>query len=198
MLATALVAMAARVSAQASPDSLRVHSQNVTFNSYLHDLVRPGVVAGTIGGSVLQQMRGTRYGPPELEDKIEERFARRAVVISVRDGAAALMHLSPSNRFQRCQCSGFGRRVGHALLESFTAHRADGSRVVAIPRFASAYAGGMTQLAWSHDRTAGQIALGTTLSFGVNALMNVVKELSPAWHVRLPLIHREVVLPFAK
>lgn len=187
--------MAGTISAQT--DSLRLPATALSFHGYLHDLARPGALAGMVGASVMEQIRGSQQGPPDLADKIGRRFARRAVVVSVRDGAAALMHVSPGYRYQFCHCQGFGHKVSHALLESFTVRRDDGSRALAIPRFAGAYAGSMTQLAWSHDRSAGQLALGTTLAFGVNALMNVVKELSPAWHVRLPIVH-EVVIPFAK
>jgi hypothetical protein len=199
--------MAGTVSAQApfvpsapsgaGPDSIRLPSQDLRFHRYLHDVARPGALAGMIEGPVMDQIRGSRHGPPELGDKIGERAAHRTVTLSVRHGMAALLHQSTDNHYQFCHCQGFGRKVGHALLETFTARRDDGSRAPAIPRFASAYAGGLTGLAWNHDRSAGHVLLGTTLSFGVSALMNVVKELSPAWRVRLPIVH-EVWIPFAK
>jgi hypothetical protein len=179
-----------------SPDSIPLPLPSVDFARYVHDLARPSWFAGMIGGSVMDQIRHTQHGPPELEDRIEERASHRAVVVTVRDGMSALLHISPS-RYQFCRCSGFRRKVGHALLESFTARRTDGSRTLAIPRFASAYAGSLTSLAWHPDRSAGQVLLGTTLDLGVNALVNVAKELAPAWHVRLPIVH-DVVIPFAK
>jgi hypothetical protein len=207
IVATSLVALASTLLAQipfaaiapgaAGPDSVPLPSQNLRFQRYVHDLARPGALTGMIGGSVLDQLRHTQNGPDDLGDRLGERAAHRAVTISVRHGLAALMHVSPDNHYHACHCQGFGRKVGHALLESFTAHRDDGSRTVAIPRFASAYAGSLTGLAWNHDRTTGQVLLGTTLSFGVGALMNVLKELSPTWRVRLPIVH-EVVIPFAK
>jgi hypothetical protein len=96
--------------------------------------------------------------------------------VSVHHGLAALMHRSTD--YQPCHCHGFGRKVGHALVETFTDRRDDGSRALSTPRFASAYAGSFTELAWRHDRNLGDVALGVPLSFGFSALFNIAKELT--------------------
>jgi hypothetical protein len=64
------------------------------------------------------------------------------------------------------------------VLETFTDRRDDGSRALSIPRLASAYAGDLTELAWRHDRNSGDVAVGTTLSFGFSALFNIGRELT--------------------
>jgi hypothetical protein len=68
--------------------------------------------------------------------------------------------------------------VEHAFLETFTDRRADGSRALSIPTIAGTYAGGLTRMAWEHDRSAGDIALNTTLSFGFTAVFNIARELT--------------------
>jgi hypothetical protein len=186
LAATALVAVAGRVSAQtpAAPGaaiggqarSIQLNSENVRLNNYLHELAGPGAFASMIGGGLLDQIRKTKNGPDDLSGRIGTRAIQRAVDVSVHHGLAALMHHSTD--YQPCHCHGFGRRVGHALLESFTDRRDDGSRALAIPRFASSYATGFTELAWNHNRNAGDVVLGTTLSFGFSALFNVAKELT--------------------
>ena len=72
--------------------------------------------------------------------------------------------------------------VGHALLETFTDRREDGSRALAIDRFAGSYAGSFTELAWNHNRNASDVLTGTTLSIGFSALFNIAKELTGLAH----------------
>jgi hypothetical protein len=186
MAATAMAAVAGKASAQTAPapsaavgprpQSLRINSENVRLNHYLHDLAGPGALIGIIGGGLVDQLRHQRGGPDDLTGKLAERATQAAVQVSVYHGLAALMHRSTG--YQPCECHGFGPKVGHALLETFTDRRDDGSRALAVPRFASAYAGGMAGLAFEHDKNPGDVALSTTLSFGLTALFNIGRELS--------------------
>jgi hypothetical protein len=190
MAATAMVAVAGKASAQTAPApsagigrgarSLRVNSENVRLNNYLHDLAGPGALIGVVGGGLVDQLRHQPGGPDDLPSRIAERATQAAVQVSVYHGLAALMHRS--TEYQPCECHGFGPKVGHALLETFTDRRDDGSRALAVPRFASAYAGGMAGLAFEHDKNPGDVALSTTLSFGLTALFNIGKELSGIGH----------------
>jgi hypothetical protein len=190
MAAAALVAAAGSLAAQTAaapgaaaggqPQSIQLNSENVRLNNYLHELAGPGAFLGVVGGSVLAQIRKTNEGPDDISGRIGTRLLQRSVDVSVHHGLAALMH--HSTNYQPCHCHGFGNKVGHALLESFTDRRDDGSREIAIPRFAGSYASGFTELAWNHNRNAGDVLLGTTLSFGLSALFNVAKELSGLSH----------------
>jgi hypothetical protein len=185
MVATALVA-AGGVSAQTpsapgaavggGPQSIRINPENVRLNNYLHDLAGRGAFVSMIGGGVLDQIRNKSDGPDDLPGKIGARAMQAAVDVSVRHGLAALMHRSTD--YQPCNCHGFGRKVGHALLETFTDRRDDGSRALSIPRIAGSYAGSLTQLTWDRNRNAGDVMLGTTLSFGFSALFNIGRELT--------------------
>ena len=186
MAMTALTAVAGRAKAQTGspppaaigrrPQSLRINSNNVRLNRYLHDLTGPGALIGIVGGSVVDQLRHQNSGSDDLTGKIAERATQTAVEVSVYHGLAAAMHRSTD--YQPCDCHGFGPKVGHALLETFTDRRDDGSRALALPRFAGAYAGGLTGMAWEHDKQPGDVLLSTTLSFGLHALFNIGKELS--------------------
>jgi hypothetical protein len=185
-LAIAILAIAGSVAAQVpaapssaagnGPPSIRLNSENVRLNNYLHELAGPGAFLGAVGGGVLAQIRHSDDGLDDVSTRIGTRVLQRSVDLSVRHGLAALMHQSTD--YQPCHCHGFGNKVKHALLESFTARRDDGSRALAIPRFAGSYASSFTELAWNHSRNAGDALLGTTLSFGFSALFNVAKELT--------------------
>jgi hypothetical protein len=180
------VAIAGGVSAQApsaggptlghEPPSIRITPENAQFSNYLHELAGPRAVIGVVGGGVLGQLRqndGTSLG-----ERIASRATQHTAEVSVRHGLAALMHRSTDYRYQFCECHGFGPRVAHALVESFTDRRADGSRALSVPRIAGTYAGSFAGLAWEHDRSAGDLAAGATMSLGFSALFNIARELS--------------------
>jgi hypothetical protein len=178
--------VAGRVSAQApstggpalgrEPPSIRITPENVRLNNYLHDLAGPRALVGVVGGGLLQELR--QNDGTELEERIASRATQHAAEVSVRHGLAALMHRSTDYHYQFCECHGFGPRVQHALLETFTDRRADGSRALSVPRIAGTYAGDFAGLAWEHDRSAGDVAAGATLSLGFSALFNIARELS--------------------
>jgi hypothetical protein len=189
MMATALATVAAGGSAQSpavpapaisrEARSIRVTGENVRFNKYLQDLAGPRAVIGMVGGGLVDHLRdrpGVRNdGADDLARRIASKAGQAAVQVSVRHALAALMDRSTD--YQPCECRGFGPLVEHALLETFTDRRADGSRAFSVPRVAGAYAGGFSQLAWERDRSVGDVALGTTLSFGLTAVFNVAREL---------------------
>jgi hypothetical protein len=188
MVATTLAAAGAgRASAQApsaggaavtrEPQSIRITPENVRLNNYLHDLASPRALVGVVGGGVLGQLR-QNDGSGGLAAEIAQRATQHAAQVTVRDGLAAVMHRSTDYHYQFCECHGFGPRVAHALVESFTDRRADGSRALSVPRIAGTYAGSFAGLAWEHDRSVGDVAAGATLSLGFSALFNIARELT--------------------
>jgi hypothetical protein len=186
MLTALAASVAGGVSAQApsaggpalgrEPASIRITPENVRFNNYLHELAGPRALIGIVGGGVLEQLR--RHDGTELGQRIASRATQQVAETSVRHGLAALMHRSTDYHYQFCECHGFGPRVGHALVETFTDRRADGSRAFSVPRIAGSYAGSFAGLAWEHDRSVGGVAAGATLSFGFQALFNIGRELT--------------------
>jgi hypothetical protein len=153
---------------------------NVRVTNYLHDLATPRAFLGVVGGGVLEQLLHQHSSWDDDGDGLARRIGSRAtqtaVQVSVRHSVAALMHRSTG--YQPCHCSGFGPKIGHALAETFTDHRADGTRAFSLPTVAGAYAGGLSRLAWEPQLSVGHVALSTTLSFGLTALFNIAGELT--------------------
>lgn len=57
--------------------------------------------------------------------------------------------LGQDAKYYRCQCTGFGHRLGHALKASFTARAGDDGHYVFSPApIAAPYVGAFTQLSW--------------------------------------------------
>jgi hypothetical protein len=158
------------------PQSIRVTPENARVSRYLHELASPGAAAGVVGGAVLERLR--HEDRTNLAEQIASRATQRVAEVSIRHGLAAAMHLSTDDHYQFCECHGFGPRVGHALVASFTDSRADGSRALAVPRIAGSYAGSFAGLAWDHNRSVGNVLAGTALSFGLHALFNIGRELT--------------------
>jgi hypothetical protein len=190
MAATALTGVTGRAAAQAlstkdvgarrEQQSVQITPDNVRFANYLHDLAGRSAVIGVVGGGLFAHIRdnptGWNAGGDGLARQIASRAGQEVVNVSVHHGLAALMHRSTG--YHPCDCHGFGPRVGHALLETFTDRRADGSRALSVPRLAGAYAGSMARLAWEPGHTPGELAKKTTFSLGFSALINIGRELS--------------------
>jgi hypothetical protein len=156
--------------------SIGITPDNVRFTNYLRDLAGPRALVGVVGGGALQQLR--QNDGTELGQRLAQRATQHAAEVSVRHGLAALMNRGTDYHYQFCECKGFGPRVQHALLETFTDRRADGSRALSVPRIAGTYAGEFAGLAWDHDRNAGGAVGGATLSLGFSALFNIGRELT--------------------
>lgn len=169
--------LAAQAQSQSQP--IRVTPENIRFNNYLRDLAGPTTLVKVIGGGVLGHVGGNPADLDEYDNlagEIASKAGQVAVQTSVRHGLAALMQ--HSTEYQPCDCRGFGNKVEHALLETFTDRRADGSRALSVPRMTAAYAGSFARMAWEPDRDAGEAAVGATLSLGFSAVFNIARELT--------------------
>lgn len=171
---------AGRASAQ-TQSQIGVTPENARVSAYLHDLANPRGLVGMAGGVAFERLR---HDNTEFGDELAYRATQRMVGVSVRHGLAAAMHLPADQPYQLCECRGFGPRVVHALVETFTVHRDDGSRTLAVPQIASGYAQGFTEMAWRHDRNVGSVMTGATLSLGAKALFNIARELT---RIQLPI-----------
>jgi len=181
MVAAVLAGVAGRASAQtpSEPRSIRMTPENARVSNYLHDLAGPSALIGVVGGGLLGELRQkhpTFDDDNGLAQRLASRMGQQAVEVSVRHGLAAAMHRSTD--YQPCDCHGFGPKVAHALLETFTDRRDDGTRALSVPRIAGAYAGNFASLTWDHSRSAGDAAVGGAMSLGFTALFNVARELT--------------------
>jgi hypothetical protein len=175
-MSVAVAAMAAGRSAAQTPAPIRVTPRSARASAYLNDLADPRGLIGVAGGTALEGFRS--QGRADLADELAFRATKRVVGVSVRHGLAAAMHLGTDTRYHLCECHGFGPRVAHALVETFTDPRDGGGRALAVPRIAAHYAEELTGVAWGHDRGVTSVLTGTSLSLGVHALFNIGRELT--------------------
>jgi hypothetical protein len=175
-MGVALAAMTAAKTTAQTPAPIRVTPQSARETAYLNDLANPRALAWVAGGAAIERFRSG--GRVDFQDELAYRATKRMVGISVRHGLAAAMHLGTDTRYHRCDCTGFGHRVAHALVETFTDPRDGGGRALAVPRLAAHYAENLTGMAWHHDRGVTSVVSSTSLSFGVQALFNIGRELT--------------------
>jgi hypothetical protein len=84
--------------------------------------------------------------------RVANNFGINLVTQTTRYGLAEVFH--EDTLFYRCECSGFGHRLEHALLSTVTARRGDdGHRVFSFASLVAPYAGGeVAALAWYPSR----------------------------------------------
>lgn len=84
--------------------------------------------------------------------RVASSFGINLVTQTTRYGLAEVFH--EDTLFYRCECSGFGPRLEHALLSTITARRGeDGHRVFSFGSLAAPYAGGeVAALTWYPGR----------------------------------------------
>ncbi|MGH9162391.1 MAG: hypothetical protein ACRD2X_20695 [Vicinamibacteraceae bacterium] len=159
------------------------HQQNATNDSrlrqYVWDLAGPWAFVGASVGAGVDQLRDV----PEEWDQTHGGYGRRlaslagrlAIQTTVTHGLAAAMNRPTS--YPRCECSGVGRRVRHALLGTITDLRPDGGRTLALPRIGGVYAGTFTQLAWRPGNADAGDALKSGTAFIVaSAIQHLARE----------------------
>jgi hypothetical protein len=93
---------------------------------------------------------------------------------SVRHGLAAVLNRSVS--YQPCSCKNVAGRIGNALLETVTDRDRTGDRMIAIPRFAGAYAGALAESTWRPDDTSLEVVSIGLSSVVFGAVGNLAKE----------------------
>jgi hypothetical protein len=157
------------------PSAIGVTPQNARISNYLRDLAGPATFVSVIGGSIVSDLRND--DDVYLGQELAARATQAAVEVSVHHGLAAVMQHSTD--YEPCNCRGLGNKIEHALLETFSDRRPDGSRAPAVPHIAGAYAGRFARLAWERDGSGAQdVLVGTTLSFGLTAVFNIARELT--------------------
>jgi len=180
VLLTAATPIAVPDTAQAQDASVDAQwSAEGRLHAYARDLIGPGALLGTATSATVDQMR---TDPHEWGDG-GEGFARRAashagslaVEQTVRHGLAVA--LGRSTRYQRCECSGVGARVGHAVRETLTDRDQAGRRAVSIPRLAGVFAAAAAQPLWRPDVRVSDAAVSAGSSLVIQTAGNALKEL---------------------
>jgi hypothetical protein len=105
-------------------------------------------------------------------------YASFAIQNSVYQGGSALLHNQV--QYVPCQCPGFWHRSGYALqMTALTYH--NGHKVIDVPQFAGAYAGGMIPILWYPRGYSplGEGAVNGTVQLGLMAGVDEIREFAP-------------------
>ncbi len=140
---------------QSDPDYRRP-TQRITLYNYVFDAVGPYPL---VGAGIAAGINQISNAPPEWSQGFEG-YSRRfgsdfgiaAIGTTTRYGLAEA--LKEDTLYYRCDCSGIGPRVRHAVLSTLTARRGeDGRRVFSLPALVAPYAGSMAAVyGWYPDR----------------------------------------------
>jgi hypothetical protein len=152
-------------------------------------LLGPGLIGSAAGAASWAEV--TR-DPPEWREGVEG-WAKRslywtgviATQATIRQGADAALGYDP--RYQKCDCKGFFRRSGHAVLWTFLTRDSAGNMRFDVGSLAGAYGSGMLSMLWYPRRysplkdgfRAGTQEVGLTV--GLNTLREFGPELKRAF-----------------
>lgn len=125
------------------------------FADFGREAIGPVTIIKTVGVAGVLQAQNS---PPDwgqgavgFGDRVGSEYGRFLADSASRYLIAAA--LGQDAKYYRCQCTGFGHRLGHALKASFTARAGDdGHYVFSSAPIAAPYVGSFTQLAWYPDR----------------------------------------------
>ncbi len=150
------------------------------FKRYLNDTAGPLAWVGIAAGAGF----ATAANNPEEWDRnskgygkrFASNFGRNVIRNSVTYGLDEALKLD--SHFYRSEKKGVGSRVGNALLSTVTARKANGKRTVGVPRIVGTYtANVIARETWYPARYDWKDGVRSgTVSLGVNAVFNLVKE----------------------
>jgi len=150
------------------------------FNRYLIDAFGP---IGWLRAAASAGIAQAGDEPPEWGQgakgygrRVGSKFGQHVVQETVLYGFSAALRQDPA--YYRCDCSGFGPRLGHAIVSSFTALNRDEKRVFSVPRIVAPFvAGQVAANGWYPSRFGPKDGLrfGAT-SFATGIGVNIFKE----------------------
>jgi hypothetical protein len=125
----------------------RQPTEKMKLRAYLFDAYGPYPMAGAALIAGVNQAEST---PPEwgqgaraYRHRFESNLAIAAVTTTVRYGLAAAFR--EDTVYYRCECKGFFRRFGHAMISTVTARRGEvGHSRLSFPAIVAPYAGNLT------------------------------------------------------
>jgi hypothetical protein len=136
------------------------------FKKYLFDAFGPYAILGAAAAAGINQASGAHYGdhqgsgtPPEwgpgagaYAQRFASNYGINITANTYRYGLGTLLHEDTS--YYRCECTGFGHRLGHALITTVEArHGEDGHYRFSFVNLSAPYAGTMTAaLGWYPGR----------------------------------------------
>jgi len=150
------------------------------FNRYLIDAFGP---IGWLRSAASAGISQATNDPPEWRQgmkgygrRVGSKFGQHVIQETVLYGLSAPFGQDPT--YYKCDCSGFGPRLGHAIISSFTALNRSEKRVFSVPRIIAPFAAGeIAANTWYPDRFGPKDGLrfGAT-SFATSIGVNIFKE----------------------
>jgi len=125
------------------------------WDHLVHEAIGPYTLIKTAAVAGVQQAKNA---PPDwgqdsagFGDRLGSEYGRFLSEAASRYAIAAA--LRQDTLYYKCECTGFGHRLGHAVYSSFTARTGDdGHRIISPAPIVAPYIGGMTELAWYPSR----------------------------------------------
>lgn len=125
------------------------------WSHFVHEAIGPYTIVKTIA---VAGVLDAENSPPDwgqgasgFGDRVGSEYGRFLAETGGKYAIAAV--LRQDTKYYRCQCTGFGHRIGHAIYSTFTARAGDDGHYVISPApIAAPYVGGFTQLAWYPSR----------------------------------------------
>jgi hypothetical protein len=153
----------------AVPAAAPVADKHVLFKKYIKDTLGP---EGILGAGLDAGISQWRNAPPEwgqgakgYGQRWASAYGQSAISDTTKYAVARLLNHDPS--FQRCQCTGFGPRLAHALLSPFKARNRNGEWVyspsVAAGIFAGQFVPAVTWYPSDHGERDGLKRTGTAV-----------------------------------
>ena len=159
-----------------SQDSVR--AERSRLNAYVAAVAGPGPLAGRLVAAgvdhALDQPDPWSSKVDGYGQRLASRYGQLLADVTVEHLLAAA--LDRSTRYQRCDCTGFGARFGHAMVGAVTDVTPDG-RTPAVPRIAGAYAGALAWVVMVPGNENGLDALANgTAAIAFSSLGNLFRE----------------------
>jgi hypothetical protein len=149
----------------------------------LKRLIGTEALAATVPGAIMRQVRDwpEEWGrkPAGFEKRLGSLYGQFVAGVLIESGVKAIHR--EDTRYRRLGQGNFFRRAGHAIVDTATARKSDGSRTVALSMPAVAYGSWAIATLWSprEFRNAGSILRWGTAGMGSAAGANMAKEFWP-------------------
>jgi hypothetical protein len=123
--------------------------------NFVHEAIGPYTIVKTLA---VAGVLDAENSPPDwgqgasgFGDRVGSEYGRFLAETGSKYVMAAA--LRQDTKYYRCECTGIGHRVGHAIYSTFSARAGDdGHRIISPAPIVAPYVGGFTQLAWYPSR----------------------------------------------
>ena len=154
------------------------------WRNYARDaFYSPDLFFGSVIPAAFDQWsnRPSEYG--QGWDAFGERTARRVAQFELQEAMyhASAAALGTRTTYQRCKCSGSGRRIRYAISRAFVTPTASGRLIPNLPMLGATYGGAMIATNWYPDRYSA-VKDGTRVAhYQVAAVVgfNILQEFGP-------------------